>query len=158
VAAVAPRVVLPGEGSVLRAPSGAGVLVKLSSAATGGALTVFETSRDRGDARGPRAHRHTNMDETFFVVEALEVTFDGLDQHPRLHAVEGGERRVPYDYAIALADRARAVAASLGEPVRLVSRTEVLASITIGLCKVAIGSLRAPKHSPRRPSAVARRR
>jgi mannose-6-phosphate isomerase-like protein (cupin superfamily) len=80
VAAVAPSVVLPGEGRALRTPSGAGVLVKLPSAATGGALTVFETSRERGDARGPRAHRHTNMDETFLVVEGSYV-FE-LNGHP----------------------------------------------------------------------------
>lgn len=71
--ALAPRVVLPGEGRVLRTPSGAGVILKLASAATGGALTVFETSRGRGDARAPRAHRHTNMDETFYVVEGSYV-------------------------------------------------------------------------------------
>jgi mannose-6-phosphate isomerase-like protein (cupin superfamily) len=78
--AVGPRVVLPGEGRVLRTPSGAGVVVKLSSAATGGALTVFETSRERGDARGPRTHSHTGMDETFYVVEGSYV-FE-LDGHP----------------------------------------------------------------------------
>jgi mannose-6-phosphate isomerase-like protein (cupin superfamily) len=77
---VAPRVVLPCEGRTLRTPSGAGVIVKLSSAATGGALTVFETSRERGDARGPRPHRHTEMDETFYVVEGSYV-FE-LDGHP----------------------------------------------------------------------------
>ncbi len=78
--AVAPRVVLPNEGRLLRTPSGAGVVVKLSSAATGGALTVFETTRERGDARAPRAHRHTDMDETFYVVEGAYV-FE-LDGHP----------------------------------------------------------------------------
>ena len=71
--AIAPRVVLPGEGRGLRTPSGAGVLVKLSSEATGGAFAVFETSREPGDARGPRPHRHTNMDEIFFVVEGSYV-------------------------------------------------------------------------------------
>jgi mannose-6-phosphate isomerase-like protein (cupin superfamily) len=80
VAALVPRLILPGEGRALRTPSGAGVLVKLSSAETGGALTVFESSREHGDARGPRAHRHTNMDETFFVVEGSFV-FE-LDGHP----------------------------------------------------------------------------
>ena len=70
---VEPRVVLPGEGRALRTPSGARVLVRLSSAETGGALTVLETSRELGDARGPRAHRHTNMEETFFVVEGSYV-------------------------------------------------------------------------------------
>ena len=73
MAAVAPRVILPGEGRALRTPSGAGVLVKLPTTATGGTLTVFETARELGDARGPRAHRHTNMDETFFVVEGAFV-------------------------------------------------------------------------------------
>jgi mannose-6-phosphate isomerase-like protein (cupin superfamily) len=58
---------------VLRTPSGAGVLIKLASAATGDALTVFETSRDAGDTGWPRAHRHTNMDETFFVIEGAYV-------------------------------------------------------------------------------------
>lgn len=80
MAAVAPTLILPGEGRAFRTPSGAGVLVKLSSAATGGALTVFETSREQGDARGPRAHRHTNMDETFYVVEGTFVfELDGHD-------------------------------------------------------------------------------
>jgi len=78
--AVAPLVILPGEGAMRRTPSGAGVLMKLTSAATGGALTVFETLRDRGDARAPRPHRHTNMDETFFVIEGSYL-FE-LDGHP----------------------------------------------------------------------------
>jgi hypothetical protein len=47
--------------------------MKLPSAVTGGALTVFETSRDEGDARGPRAHRHRNMDEALFVLEGSFV-------------------------------------------------------------------------------------
>jgi mannose-6-phosphate isomerase-like protein (cupin superfamily) len=54
--------------------------MKLTSAATGGALTVFETSREHGDARAPRPHRHTNMDETFFVIEGSYL-FE-LDGHP----------------------------------------------------------------------------
>lgn len=58
---------------MLRTPSGAGVLVKVSSAASGGVLTIFETSREAGDARWPRAHRHTNMDEVLFVVEGAFV-------------------------------------------------------------------------------------
>ncbi len=66
-------VVPPGAGRVLRTPSGAGVLVKLSTGETGGALTVFETTRDAGDDRAPRAHRHTNMDETFYVIEGTYV-------------------------------------------------------------------------------------
>jgi mannose-6-phosphate isomerase-like protein (cupin superfamily) len=73
VASATPIVVLPREGSALRTPSGAGVLVRVSSAATGGALTVFEASREGGDVRWPRTHRHTNMDETFFVVEGSFV-------------------------------------------------------------------------------------
>jgi quercetin dioxygenase-like cupin family protein len=43
--------------------------MKVPSAVTGGVFAVFETSREQGDARGPRAHRHTNMDETLFVLE-----------------------------------------------------------------------------------------
>ncbi len=73
MAAVAPLVILPQDGTWRRTPSGAGVHMKLTSAATGGVLTVFETSRDPGDARAPRAHRHVNMDETFFVVEGSYV-------------------------------------------------------------------------------------
>jgi hypothetical protein len=70
---VVPRVILSGEGRPLRTPSGAGILMKLPSAVTGGVFTVFETSREEGDARGPRAHRHTNMDETLFVLEGSFV-------------------------------------------------------------------------------------
>lgn len=69
----APRVVLPGEGRALGTPSGAGVVVKLASTATGGALTVFETVRERGDTRWPRTHRHLDMDETFVVVRGTYV-------------------------------------------------------------------------------------
>jgi mannose-6-phosphate isomerase-like protein (cupin superfamily) len=78
---VTPRVILPSEGRALGTPSGAGVLVKLGSAETGGALTVFETTRARGDERWPRPHRHVQMDETFFVVEGGYVfELDG-DEH-----------------------------------------------------------------------------
>ena len=62
-------VVAPGEGKTLPRPdTGGAVTIKLSSAATGGAITVWESVRPAGDRRGPGLHSHPRFDEIFYVL------------------------------------------------------------------------------------------
>ena len=65
-----PLVVPPGDGENLPRPDTGGRLtVKIEGAATGGALTVYESARTVDDARGPGVHRHGWFDEAFYVLE-----------------------------------------------------------------------------------------
>jgi quercetin dioxygenase-like cupin family protein len=64
-----PIVVPPGAGTTLPRPEIAGVVtIKLAGEATGGAITVWESSRAAGDVGGPGVHSHPGFDEMFYVL------------------------------------------------------------------------------------------
>jgi mannose-6-phosphate isomerase-like protein (cupin superfamily) len=63
-------VVPPGAGRPLGRPdTAASGTLKASSEETGGAVTVFESTRPAGDTGGPQAHLHRDADEMFYVLE-----------------------------------------------------------------------------------------
>jgi len=63
-------VVPPGAGRPLGRPdTAASGTLKASSEETGGAVTVFESTRPVGDTGGPQAHLHRDADEMFYVLE-----------------------------------------------------------------------------------------
>jgi quercetin dioxygenase-like cupin family protein len=77
----------PGDGKVIPRPDTNGVVtLKLGREATNGAVTVFETSRARGDAGGPGLHSHPGFDEMFYVLSGEFVFTVGSEE---IHAGTG---------------------------------------------------------------------
>jgi mannose-6-phosphate isomerase-like protein (cupin superfamily) len=59
----------PGEGRVIGRPgTGGAAIIKLTAAESRGVLSVFESSRPKGDTGGPKPHSHA-FDEVFYVLE-----------------------------------------------------------------------------------------
>ncbi len=74
-AAVSP----PGAGTRVPHPdTGGTATIRLLSDATGGAVTVWESARARGDTGGPGLHSHPGFDEVFYVLTGeYEFTVSG---------------------------------------------------------------------------------
>jgi quercetin dioxygenase-like cupin family protein len=73
-----PIVMGPGEGQTVDNPAGGGLTYKARSGATGGGLTVCETTAAPGE--GPPLHLHVSEDEFIYVLEGrLRFRLDGSD-------------------------------------------------------------------------------
>jgi mannose-6-phosphate isomerase-like protein (cupin superfamily) len=91
----APFAVQPGEGPVLRTPTGDRVTIKADTEKTNGALTVFELVI--APKSGPALHTHLREDELWYVLEG-DFRFKAGDS--MLHVSTGGmafgPRRTPH--------------------------------------------------------------
>ena len=91
----APFAVQPGEGAVLRTPTGDRVTIKADTEKTNGALTVLELVI--APKSGPALHSHLREDELWYVLEG-DFRFKAGDA--MLHASAGGmafgPRRTPH--------------------------------------------------------------
>ncbi|MFN2525128.1 MAG: cupin domain-containing protein [Actinomycetota bacterium] len=64
-----PITVEPTDGLTIPRPdTGGTVVIKVSRDSSGGSMTVYESSRAAGDARGPAPHAHAGYDELFYVL------------------------------------------------------------------------------------------
>jgi mannose-6-phosphate isomerase-like protein (cupin superfamily) len=81
------------EGKMIPRPqTGGAVTIKVSSELSGGSMTAYESTRPRGDTRGPGMHAHPRFDELFYVVEG-EYEFIIGDRS--LRAAEGTSVFIP---------------------------------------------------------------
>ncbi len=65
-----PLLIGRGEGGFIPGPrTGGDVTIKVSSELSGGSMTVYESTRARGDQRGAGPHAHPSFDEVFYVLE-----------------------------------------------------------------------------------------
>ncbi|HEX3325359.1 MAG TPA: cupin domain-containing protein [Actinomycetota bacterium] len=66
--------------------------IKVSSELSGGSMTVYESTRARGDQRGPGPHAHASFDEVFYV---LEGEYEFVVEDRVLRAREGSTVFIP---------------------------------------------------------------
>ena len=81
------------EGRFIRSPqTDGGVTIKVSSELSGGCMTVYESTRARGDKRRLEPHAHPSFDEVFYV---LEGEYEFVVEDRVLQAREGSTVFIP---------------------------------------------------------------